>query len=51
MTLNRLAGEPVDVLLNGKPLAQGEDVVIDEEFGLRITDVVSAARGAEPPAE
>ena len=51
VTLNRLAGEPVDLLVNGKPIARGEVVVIDEEFGLRITEVVSAARGAEPPAE
>ena len=51
ITLNRIAGEPVDLLVNGKPIARGEVVVIDEEFGLRITEVVSAARGAEPPAE
>ena len=51
ITLNRLAGEPVALLVNGKPIARGEVVVIDEEFGLRITEVVSAARGAEPPAE
>ncbi len=44
VTLNRLAGEPVDLLVNGKPIARGEVVVIDEEFGLRITEVVSAAR-------
>jgi flagellar motor switch protein FliN/FliY len=41
LELDRLAGEPVDVLVNGKPLARGEVVVIDEEFGVRITDVVS----------
>ena len=51
ITLNRLAGEPVDLLVNGKPIARGEVVVIDEEFGLRITEVVSAARGGEPPGE
>src|SRR3954464_6956214 len=39
VTLNRLAGEPVDLLVNGTPIARGEVVVIDEEFGLRITDV------------
>ena len=43
VSLNRLAGEPVDLLVNGKPIARGEVVVIDEEFGLRITDVVAAA--------
>jgi flagellar motor switch protein FliN/FliY len=45
VSLNRLAGEPVDLLINGKPIARGEVVVIDEEFGLRVTDVVSASRG------
>ena len=48
VTLNRLAGEPVDLLVNGKPIARGEVVVIDEEFGLRITEVAGSARGAEP---
>jgi len=42
VTLNRLAGEPVDLLVNGRPIARGEVVVVDEEFGLRITEVVSA---------
>jgi flagellar motor switch protein FliN/FliY len=44
VSLNRLAGEPVDLLINGKPIARGEVVVIDEEFGLRVTDVVAAGR-------
>jgi flagellar motor switch protein FliN/FliY len=44
VTLDRLAGDPVDLLVNGKPIARGEVVVIDEEFGLRVTEVV----GAEP---
>jgi flagellar motor switch protein FliN len=48
ITLNRLAGEPVDLLVNGKPIARGEVVVIDEEFGLRVTEVVSD--GARPRA-
>jgi flagellar motor switch protein FliN/FliY len=48
VSLNRLAGEPVDLLVNGQPLARGEVVVIDEEFGLRITEIVSAT---PPPAE
>jgi flagellar motor switch protein FliN len=38
--LNRMAGEPVDLLVNGIPIARGEVVVIDEQFGLRITDVL-----------
>ncbi|MGI9539612.1 MAG: flagellar motor switch phosphatase FliY, partial [Miltoncostaeaceae bacterium] len=41
--LDRLAGEPVDVLVNGKNIARGEVVVIDEEFGVRITDVATPA--------
>ena len=51
ITLNRLAGEPVDLLVNGKPIARGEVVVIDEEFGLRVTEVVSGSRRSEPAAE
>jgi flagellar motor switch protein FliN/FliY len=39
--LNRLAGDPVNLLVNGKPIARGEVVVVDEEFGLRVTEVVS----------
>ena len=46
VTLNRLAGEPVDLLVNGKPIARGEVVVIDEEFGLRVTEVVAGDTGA-----
>ena len=42
VTLNRLSGEPVDLLVNGKPIARGEVVVIDEEFGLRVTEVLEA---------
>jgi flagellar motor switch protein FliN/FliY len=49
ITLNRLAGEPVDLLVNGKPIARGEVVVIDEEFGLRITDVVTNRRRRPDP--
>jgi flagellar motor switch protein FliN len=45
VTLNRLAGEPVDLLVNGKPIARGEVVVIDEEFGLRVTEVVASESG------
>ena len=40
--LNRLAGEPVDILVNGKPIARGEVVVIDDKFGVRVLDVISA---------
>jgi flagellar motor switch protein FliN/FliY len=40
VALNRMAGEPVDLLVNGTPIARGEVVVIDEQFGLRVTDVL-----------
>ena len=39
--LDKLAGEPVEVLVNGKLIAKGEVVVIDESFGIRITEIVS----------
>ena len=39
--LDKLAGEPVDIMVNGKYLAKGEVVVIDENFGVRITEIVS----------
>ena len=54
ITLNRMAGEPVDLLVNGTAIARGEVVVIDEQFGLRVTEVlgqVSAADGSGGAAE
>lgn len=39
--LDKLAGEPVDILVNGKFLAKGEVVVIDENFGVRITEIIT----------
>jgi flagellar motor switch protein FliN/FliY len=41
--LDRLAGEPLDVLVNGTLVAHGEVVVVNERFGIRLTDVVSPA--------
>jgi flagellar motor switch protein FliN len=41
--LDRIAGEPVDLLANGKLIAKGEVVVIEDSFGLRITSIVSPA--------
>ena len=41
--LDRLAGEPMDVLVNGTLIAHGEVVVINEKFGIRLTDVISPA--------
>jgi flagellar motor switch protein FliN/FliY len=43
--LDRLAGSPVDVLVNGTLVARGEVVVIDEEFGVRISEII----GLETP--
>jgi flagellar motor switch protein FliN/FliY len=39
--LNKLAGEPVDVYINGRMVAQGEVVVVDEHFGVRVTSLLS----------
>ncbi len=41
--LDRLAGEPLDVLVNGTLVAHGEVVVVNEKFGIRLTDVISPA--------
>ncbi len=41
LELGKLAGDPMDILVNGKVLARGEVVVIDEEFGIRITEILS----------
>jgi flagellar motor switch protein FliN/FliY len=62
VALSRSAREPVDLLVNGKQVARGEVVVIDDDFGLRITEVneldatedaegVPAAAAQEAPAE
>lgn len=41
LELDKLAGDPMDIMVNGRVLAKGEVVVIDEEFGVRITEIVS----------
>lgn len=41
--LDRMAGEPMDVLVNGTLVAHGEVVVVNEKFGIRLTDVISPA--------
>ena len=62
ITLDRMADEPVDLLVNGVTVARGEVVVIDEQFGLRLTKVLDSSErpadgsdaedgGAEPAAE
>ena len=40
--LDRMAGEPIDVLVNGRYVAKGEVVVVGENFAIRITDIISA---------
>jgi flagellar motor switch protein FliN/FliY len=63
VALGRQAGDPVDLLVNGSPIARGEVVVVDERYGLRITEILdgrhehslAAVAGAEddpgePPA-
>jgi flagellar motor switch protein FliN/FliY len=51
ITLNRMAGEPVDLLVNGTAIARGEVVVIDEQFGLRVTEVLGQPQaGLQEPA-
>ncbi|MAT83829.1 MAG: flagellar motor switch protein FliN [Gammaproteobacteria bacterium] len=45
--LDRLAGEPLDVLVNGKLIAHGEVVVVNDKFGIRLHDVVSAKKRIE----
>ena len=41
LELNKLAGEPVEILINDKSIARGEVVVIDENFGVRLTSIVT----------
>ncbi len=48
--LRRLAGEPVDLLAGGKPIAHGEVLVVDEEFALRITDMIPVDGAPAPDA-
>jgi flagellar motor switch protein FliN len=45
--LDRVAGSPADVLVNGRLIARGEVVVVDENFGIRISEIVTADRDAE----
>jgi flagellar motor switch protein FliN/FliY len=51
VTLERLAGEPVDLLVNGTPIARGEVVIVDEQFGLRVTEIVEGDQAAGSFAE
>jgi flagellar motor switch protein FliN/FliY len=48
VALERMAGEPVDLLVNGSRIARGEVVIVDEEFGLRITEIGAATDAFTP---
>jgi flagellar motor switch protein FliN/FliY len=43
LELDKLAGEPVEIMVNGKLIARGDVVVIDENFGVRVTEIISPA--------
>ena len=45
--LNKLAGEPMEVLVNDKLVARGEAVVVNEKFGVRLTDIISPQERVE----
>ncbi len=52
VTVGRLAGDPVDLLVNGRVIARGEVVAIEEELGLRITEIAApVVEGPSPPPE
>jgi flagellar motor switch protein FliN/FliY len=45
--LDKLAGEPLEVLVQGRPIGKGEVVVVNEKFGIRLTDIISPAERIE----
>lgn len=45
--LNKLAGEPMEILVNNKMVARGEAVVVNEKFGVRLTDIISPTERVE----
>jgi flagellar motor switch protein FliN len=51
ITLDRLADQPVDLLVNGMPVARGEVVVIDDVFGLRVTQIVASVAATASQAK
>ena len=51
ITLDRLADQPVDLLVNGMPVARGEVVVIDDVFGLRVTQIVASVEATAGQAQ
>ena len=51
VTVGRLAGDPVDLLVNGRVIARGEVVAIEEELGLRITEIAAPVVDAAPESD
>jgi flagellar motor switch protein FliN/FliY len=51
VTLERIAGEAADLLVNGTAIARGEVVVVDERYGLRVTEILDGARPETPSGE
>jgi len=49
LELDKLAGEPLDVMVNGIVIGKGEVVVIDENFGVRITEIIGNLSGQSAP--
>jgi flagellar motor switch protein FliN/FliY len=45
--LDKPGGEPLDVLVNGKPIARGEAVIVNEKFGVRLTQIISPSARVE----
>lgn len=45
--LDKPGGEPLDVMVNGKPIARGEAVIVNEKFGVRLTQIISPAARVE----
>jgi flagellar motor switch protein FliN/FliY len=45
--LEKLAGEPLDIYINGKPVAHGEAVIVNEKFGVRVTDIITPDQRVE----
>lgn len=51
VTLEREAGQPVDLLVNGTAIARGEVIVVDEQYGLRVTEILDTQQDGEGPGE
>ena len=47
LELEKLAGEPLEVMVQGRPIGKGEVVVVNEKFGIRLTDIISPSERVE----